>query len=363
MINQQKIDEYKNDISKILNVPVEKIQTFEEIPWLEKLERGTKSNVYHISIRSGSPPDEFVLKEYNPEAIDLSNSDSYLRDYFTEKSILIVAKRHEDLRKISPLIKSEEYAPFEEKKAILVKNINKKTLEQILSKDNILEKDNPLEKTSFKYGRIRDCLDICSQFDSLFPRYGIEIDKEINKLSSGQFSEIKQQSIADYAKNFAEYLKILYPSADDKIIKECRDDYSNLALKYCSDYTGIINDLYPPNISPTGFVDMGNVKIGPKVMPLGCLLCSPDVFDVLKKEKDGFYNLVSDYSKKTNIDPEIAANGALLEGLYGNIRVAAGLKRRSWGSKEEYSRFAKYAQEQANLLEEEGHISFLLKGR
>jgi len=353
------LEKYKNDITKILKIPPERIHSLEKVPWLNKMEEGTKSRVYELIAypESKSVQSSFILKEYDLDSLDMGGNDIF-KEYVTEKAILKIAKEYK-IGSMFPVILSENYEPFEEKKAILVKTVSDKTLEQLLTPLNF--RGTYHEKLEKKNKMIRSSLDISARFDTIISKYKDKIENEISNLSNKKFREgIESRENNRYVSNFKRYFQTFFSRQIDS------DYLSELASEYWKDRSIIVEDCYPFNLAPETFIDLGKIKIGPTALQLGCLLGYPSVFNIIRKEGGGencFHPFVSYFSKnkgKTETedkDTENLAVGTMLGGIYGNMRIAAGLKLRKGDSYSRHiTRFLLSAREQAKMLEKEKKI-------
>ena len=336
MITKQTIEEYKNDVSKILNVPLEKISKIKEVSWLEKLEKGTKSKLYEVIVTlNKNKSTSLILKEYDLNALDLGGNN-ILKELITEKALLTTAKKY-NLENIFPRILSENYEPFNHKNALLVETVSANTLEQLLSAKNFM--NLPYSEILVRQNRaINNSLEISSRFYDIFPEHKERIEAEMKNLSNGKFDKIDQKNSAEYTKSFGGYLGGLFGFPE---INKGKENFSSLIEEYWTDYADIIHDCYPFNMAPDTFIDLGNIKNGPIALQIGCLLGYPSVFDVLSSKKNDrtFFSSVSFFANRYNNNrhnhnnhtiknPEQFAKGALVGAIYGNIRVAAGLKAR-----------------------------------
>jgi len=345
----QKQSEYRKNIARIKNIPEESVGNFDKVSWLEKGEKGTKSDVYSIVIKTpGAKSDPHILKVYNREAIDLSGNKSIYESYIDEKAMLTTALRYEKVREIFPALQSDDDPFFDSNCALLVKEVEMRTLEQILV-SNSTSKVNPILKS----------LETAAKFKNFGMKYVNDIEAEIKKCSNGVYEKIEKKTPELYAYSFAKHMGIVSPKSNRLNAQML---FLDSARKYFDFDSFILNDFYSFNISPDRFIDVGEPKIGPQALMLGCLLGYPTVFNILKKESISMDYLVNHFTERCQdyMDKDKLLKGTLLGGIYGNIRCAAGIKTRHPEDKDTIKELISIAVVQAENLYDKDKTSHRL---
>jgi hypothetical protein len=313
-----KFDEYRMHIADIVRISPDDLVYLKEVPWLEKREKGTKSNVYEIMIKPASLR-SLILKEYHTSPFDMSNKQNVsLEEFVTEKSILKTAKKYPEMSEIFPTILSENSEYFNNKKALLVETVSLKTIKQILS----CHESDSYENLEIKKQAVLNFLNTCAKFFNIMPLHKNEIEDEMKESSNNQVKNLAQMSPMYYSAHFKFYTNMLFSKNDADANKR----FSELVNDYFDFNSIILHDCYTTNTTPKKFIDVGNVKIGPKAVHLGCLLGDPEIYKIFSKNEIGV--LISNLSEKLSEkdDAEKLKKGNLLADIYGNLRLAAGIK-------------------------------------
>lgn len=324
-LTQEQKNRYKKNIARILQIPLNDILELREISGLAKNEKGTKSSVYEVIVnQKGSK--SYVLKRYNFHHYYDILEDIYAveKEFINQKSMLKVASRHEDLGNIFPKLLSNDDSFFDQDKSMLMEEVTTRTLEQTIQ--------NSRDEPELNSKIIRTTLETFAKFFNIMPKYDQEIINEISLNSKNHLHEIEKRDIRSYASNFNTYERIL----GLREIEKASHEFSERALQYFHQKGFMIHDAYPTNISPSSFIDVGNLKIAPIAIQLGCFLGFPSVNRLLKKDKIEYSTAINhflEHYSSTNekatkrLTPERLTNAVILAGIYGNIRFAAGLKR------------------------------------
>ena len=159
-------------------------------------------------------------------------------------------------------------------------------------------------------------------------KYVSEIEQRLSELSKDsdvKVSALEKLTSEDYTSKVLNYCGVKNPEFKGLL----QEKFNGLFQKYFMNenlQALVQHDGYPWNITGERMIDPGDMKFGPRVMHLGCLLGHPSVFNRIRNRVKGIDRILEYYtncSGKQKFFEEIRG-GFYLASFYANYRLTLG---------------------------------------